>query len=131
VTIHESKNGYSRTIPLTTKAIALLHELQTGVGQVFPISANALRLSWARVTRRAMLENFHFHDLRHEAISRFFEMGLTVPEVASISGHRDIRMLMRYAHADVSLLVHKLGTGKNRPDYLISHFQHLPKCRTL
>jgi hypothetical protein len=39
-----------------------------------------------------------FHDLRHEAISRFFAMDLTTPEVASISGHRCIRMLMRYAH---------------------------------
>ena len=36
--------------------------------------------------------------LRHEAISRFLKMGLTTPEVASISGHWDIRMLMRYAH---------------------------------
>jgi len=40
----------------------------------------------------------HFHDLRHEAISRFCEMGLTLPEVALISGHRDPRMLFRYTH---------------------------------
>ena len=44
------------------------------------------------------LEDLHFHDLRHEAVSRFFEMGLTTPEVASISGHRDPRMLFRYSH---------------------------------
>jgi len=35
--------------------------------------------------------DLHFHDLRHEAISRFFEMGLSVPEVTLISGHRDYR----------------------------------------
>lgn len=50
------------------------------------------------------IEDLHFHDLRHEAISRFFAMGLTVPEVASISGHRDMKMLMRYAHANHSAI---------------------------
>jgi hypothetical protein len=57
----------------------------------------AFRLAWGR-ERRALYPLFHFHDLRHEAISRFFEMGLITPEVASISGHRYIRILMRYAH---------------------------------
>lgn len=96
VVIPESKNGHSRTIPL--KAIELLKGLNEMPGRVSPIAANALRLSWVRLTERASIENLHFHDLRHEAISRLFEMGLTVPEVASISGHKDIRMLMRYAH---------------------------------
>ena len=40
----------------------------------------------------------HFHDLRHESISRFIDGGLSVPEVAAISGHRDSRSLLRYAH---------------------------------
>jgi integrase len=55
------------------------------------------------------IEDLHFHDLRHEAISRFFEMGLTVPEVASISGHRDTRMLLRYAHADRGRILEKFA----------------------
>ena len=55
-------------------------------------------MRWFRVTRRLGLENLRFHDLRHEAVSRFFEMGLSVPEVALISGHRDPRMLFRYTH---------------------------------
>jgi integrase len=50
------------------------------------------------VKRRAGLDDLHFHDLRHEALSRVFEMGLTTPEAASISGHRDPRMLFRYSH---------------------------------
>ena len=49
-----------------------------------------------------------FHDLRHEAISRLFEKGLTVPEVASISGHSTPQMLFRYAHSDVRALVDKM-----------------------
>ena len=47
---------------------------------------------------KASVTDLRFHDLRHEAISRFFEMGLSVPEVALISGHRDPRMLFRHTH---------------------------------
>ena len=49
-----------------------------------------------------------FHDLRREAISRCFERGLTMPEVASISGHRSLSQLMRYSHADTKVLVGKI-----------------------
>jgi integrase len=56
-----------------------------------------------------MIEDLHFHDLRHEAISRFFEMGLSIPEVALISGHKDYRMLARYTHLRAEDLVEKLG----------------------
>ncbi|MBO6510213.1 MAG: site-specific integrase [Roseibium sp.] len=116
VTILESKNGYSRTIPLTPGAFALLKEM-TGdvVGEderlqrVFPLTATALRMAWERMLAKTDIVDLHFHDLRHEAISRFFEIGLTVPEVASISGHRDMKMLMRYAHADTTRLTNKLS----------------------
>ncbi|RWP14864.1 MAG: site-specific integrase [Mesorhizobium sp.] len=111
--IPESKNGHSRTIPLTPKAIAIVRNLGRDSKWVFPIAANALRLSWARLTKRAVIEDLHFHDLRHEAISRFFELGLTIPEVASISGHRDVRMLMRYAHADVQRIGLRLMSKRN------------------
>jgi len=98
VRIPDSKNGHPRQVILTHKAIEVLRGLPPNAGRVFPMSPNALRLAWERIRRRAGCPDLHFHDLRHEAISRFFEMGLTTPEVASISGHRDIRMLMRYAH---------------------------------
>jgi integrase len=45
-----------------------------------------------------MITDLRFHDLRHEAVSRFFEMGMSVPEVALISGHKDMRQLFRYTH---------------------------------
>src|SRR5690606_25118477 len=80
--------------------------------RIFPVSPNGLRLAWERLTRRAGIEDLHFHDLRHEAVSRVFEKGLTVPEVASISGHRDIRMLLRYAHDDSGRLAMKLDGGR-------------------
>lgn len=102
-TLLETKNGHSRVIPLTDMALEILRsvspEKRQENGRVFPVAANALRLSWGRLIKRAKIDDLHFHDLRHEAISRLFELGLTVPEVASISGHRDMRMLFRYAHA--------------------------------
>jgi integrase len=55
-------------------------------------------MAWKRVVKRAGLVDLRFHDLRHEAISSFFEKRLSVPEVALISGHRDPRMLFRYTH---------------------------------
>ena len=61
------------------------------------------------------ITDLHFHDLRHEAISRYFEMGLSVPEVALISGHRDYRMLFRYTHLRAENIVKKLDIGDLPP----------------
>lgn len=97
--LEQTKNGHPRVIPLSPKAVAILKALpRSGDPRVFPTSINAFRLAWQRVQNRSGIADLHFHDLRHEAISRFFERGLSVPEVALISGHRDPRMLFRYAH---------------------------------
>ena len=53
-----------------------------------------------RLVERAGIHDLHSHDLRHEAISRLFEMGLTIPEAASVSGHGITSMRARYAHPD-------------------------------
>jgi integrase len=97
--VRRSKNGKSRTIPLTAKAHKTLANIESDCSEpVFPLSANAVRLAFERVRRRAGLTDVRFHDLRHEAISRFFDMNLTFPEVASISGHKTPSQLMHYAH---------------------------------
>jgi integrase len=106
--IPSSKNGHPRTIPIGATVHKLLEELPKHDRRVFPVSANAFRLAWERAKRRAKIDGLHFHDLRHEAISRFFELGLTTPEVALISGHRDFRMLFRYTHPARELIEQKL-----------------------
>jgi integrase len=78
--------------------------------RIFPVNATALKMAWQRLLRSTEIENLHFHDLRHEAISRFFELGLTAPEVASISGHRDMRMLFRYSHPERQRVLRQLDT---------------------
>jgi integrase len=98
-----TKNGYARTIPLSGAAMAVLRSLlrkqnDLSPDHIVPITENTAKMAWKRLVKRAGLENLRFHDLRHEAISTFFEKGLNVPEVAVISGHRDPRMLFRYTH---------------------------------
>ena len=103
--LSNTKNGSPRNIPITTKVREILNK------SILPysISCNALRLNWSRMLKKAGITDLHFHDLRHEAISRFFEKGLSVPEVALISGHKDVRQLMRYTHLKISNLITKLN----------------------
>ena len=111
-TIHleNTKNGSPRTVPLSTRALEILNTMPRDIsGRVFPINAVALRGLWRRACMRANIENLHFHDLRHEATSRFFEKGLNVMEVAAITGHKDLRMLQRYTHLRAEDLAKKLG----------------------
>lgn len=107
-----TKNGHARTIPLSGEALTVLDEIQGMEGKddilAFPLSDNAAKLVWQRLLRRTGIADLHFHDLRHEAISRFFEYGLSVPEVALISGHRDFRMLFRYTHLKAEDVAAKL-----------------------
>lgn len=57
----------------------------------------------------AFLVDLRFHDLRHEATSRFFEKGLNPMEVAEITGHKTFAMLKRYTHLETPNLAKKLG----------------------
>jgi integrase len=93
VYLADTKNGEARTVPVSSLALAALPATDNRAmdERVFPLSPNAVRLGWERLKRRAGINDLDFHDLRHEAISRFFELGLSIPEVALISGHRDFK----------------------------------------
>ena len=103
--IPHTKNGEPRTIPLSKRAKGILEHVLLP----FPLTANGLRLAWDRLKKRYEIHDLHFHDLRHEAISRFFERSLSVPEVALISGHKDVRMLFRYTHLKAEDIVGKIN----------------------
>lgn len=108
--IPRTKNGYPRRIPLTAKALEILKsQLNLGEERPLPITEESLKKSWQRLLKRVGIEDLRFHDLRHEAVSRFFELGLSMPEVALISGHRDPRMLFRYTHLDPKKVGEKLA----------------------
>jgi integrase len=104
-----TKNGQSRTIPLSTAALKVLHSIpRKTTGPVFTLAASSVSQAFQRAVERAGLDHVRFHDLRHEATSRLFERGLNVIEVARITGHITLSMLDRYTHLDVEGLVDKL-----------------------
>ncbi|UGY27722.1 site-specific integrase [Bradyrhizobium septentrionale] len=107
-----TKNGDSRDVPLSRRAVETLRQLRADDPKrerVFPMSGNAVRLAFEHLRVRAGMSDFHFHDLRHEAISRLFEKGLNIAEVSAISGHRELKMLQRYTHLRAVDLVARLG----------------------
>lgn len=108
--IRDSKNGEARLLALSEAALAIIARQSRGAPEdcLFPISGNAVRLAWERLKKRAGITDLRFHDLRHEAISRFFEAGLSIPEVSMLSGHKDTRMLLRYTHLREAELVNKI-----------------------
>ena len=112
VHLPDTKNGDSRDVPLSPQALELLGELPRNIRSdqlVFPLHFEALKSAWRRACSRSGISNLRFHDLRHEATSRFFEKGLNVMEVAAITGHKDLRMLQRYTHLRAEDLARKLG----------------------
>ncbi len=106
----DTKNGESRTVPLSSVAVDLLKALPRSInGEVFPgVTTVAVKQAFIRATRRANIQDFHFHDLHHEATTRLFERGLNIIEVSSITGHRDLQMLRRYTHLRAEDLAKKL-----------------------
>jgi len=104
-----TKNGEARDVPLSIRATQMVRSLPRTTGSVFDCSETAVWQSWCRIRKRAGLEDLHFHDLRHEAISRLFEKGLGIIEVCTISGHKELKMLQRYTHLRAEDLVSRLG----------------------
>lgn len=112
----ETKNGTKRDVPLSLKAREAL--IRLGVqskGKVFKYTPEGLKSTWRFMLRKLGIEDLHFHDLRHEAISRLFELGsLDMMEVAAISGHKSLAMLKRYTHLKAQRLVRKLEGHRNK-----------------
>lgn len=118
-----TNNGTSRDVPLSLRAVQTLQSLPRSItGSVFPISANALKLAFKRGLGRArrwyeqqeknpdskMFANLRLHDLRHEATSRLAGV-FEAHELAKVTGHRDLRMLLTYYHPRAEELARKLG----------------------
>lgn len=111
----DTKNGSKRDVPLSVAAVRILNRLGPQItGPVFDCNVNRFKSAWRLIMQKTRIEDLHFHDLRHEAISRLFELGtLDMMEVAAISGHRSLSMLKRYTHLRARLLVSKLDGGKS------------------
>jgi integrase len=129
VYLADTKNGDSRTVVISSKAVKLFQSLPSSdAGAVFtfthkdtPTKAFIRAVKAARADyevecrerdeqpRRDHLQDLRLHDMRHEATSSLFEKGLAAIEVASITGHKSLAMLSRYTHLAHSHLVARLG----------------------
>ena len=79
------------------------------------MTVNSIALAWKRVIKKTGIEGLHFHDLRHEAISRLFEdTDLDVMEIRAISGHKTLQMLARYTHLRTHRLADRLAGAPRR-----------------
>lgn len=110
----KTKNGEERTVPLSPSAINILNELQPQTkGKVFQMATQSITQAMIKACQKAEIEDLHFHDLRHEAISRLFEnTDLDVMEIKAITGHRTLQMLARYTHLRTARLADRLAGAK-------------------
>jgi integrase len=93
---------------------------------LFDMKGPTLDHQWRKAVINSEIEDFHFHDLRHEATSLLFERGLTTAEVMSITGHSTNDMVDRYSHYSASLVHDKLEKGLN-PEAILSEITFLAK----
>lgn len=107
--LETTKNGDSRTVPLSKVAIAILEALpRNDDGRVFPMSGCGVSAAFVRAAKRARLADVKFHDLRHTAIT---QLALKLPnliELSAVSGHKSLKMLQRYYHPRAKDLALKL-----------------------
>ena len=92
------KKGNNVYCELPPEALAIVRSMPRSEDRIFPYSTDAIGTSFTRACRFLGIEDLRFHDLRHEGISRLFEMGRTIPQVAAVSGHRSWTSLKRYTH---------------------------------
>ena len=109
LTIPDTKTNVARTIPLTNRALELLKPLSSKANdRLFSLKPDSVSQAFSRGCVTGGITNLRFHDLRHEGTTRFFEMGLNVMEVATITGHKDLKMLNRYTHLKAENIALKL-----------------------
>jgi integrase len=105
-----TKNGDSRTVPLSSSALQVLADLPRSIdGTVFPLNAAALNAAFKRGLLRSGLQDIRFHDLRRTAITRMAEKLPNVIELAAVSGHKSLMVLKQYYRPSATDLASKLG----------------------
>jgi len=100
------KIGNDVWVELTPEATAYIESMPKEAAEIFPFTTDAISAAFTRACKMVGIntdemeddERLHFHDLRHDGVSRLFEMGRTIPQAANVSGHRSWQSLQRYTH---------------------------------
>jgi len=100
----------TKKIELSTRAIRTLQSLPRQIdGRVLKITEDQTTWNFKQLCKKLEIEDLRFHDLRHEATSRFFERGLSAEEVMTMTGYKTYSMLARYTHLKGKGVREKLG----------------------
>ncbi len=83
---------------LTPEALVIIDSMPKVGEFIFPFNPHTVSGNFTRACAMLGIEDLHFHDLRHDGISRLFELGMDIPRVATVSGHRSWNSLKRYTH---------------------------------
>ena len=126
VKLVDTKNDSHRTVPLSKRATELFKAAMANPAR--PTDCNLVFFGepgkddkrrpytftkiWRLLVKKLELPDFRFHDLRHEAVSRLVEGGLSDQEVSAISGHKSMQMLKRYTHLRSEDLVKRIDKIK-------------------
>ena len=116
-TLHDTKNGESREVPLVQRALYICDKykfkekiLQFQTSQVlFPIHRDKFRHYFEQACKKAEIKNFRFHDLRACAITNLFKAGWDISSVAVVSGHKSWSELQKYTRIKAIDLVDKIN----------------------
>jgi len=110
----ETKNYEERSIPLSPSAIDILKDIPRQItGTIFGLIPDQITGYMRRAVKAAEIQDLRFHDLRHEATSRFFEnTDLDTMEIKMITGHKSMQMLARYSHLRAHKLADRLAGTK-------------------
>lgn len=114
------REGNDQTVPLLPDAWAIVQPIlrERTSGNVFPHRAASVSTAFTRACKALGIEGLHFHDLRHRATADLFRMGLDIPRVALMTGHKTWTQLKRYTNikpADVHAAVVRTIGGKVIP----------------
>lgn len=90
------KIGNDTWCDLPPEALQIILSMPRASDEIFPYSTDAIGAAFTRAVQLLEIDDLHFHDLRHDGVSRLFEIGLNRPRVASVSGHRSWTSLKRY-----------------------------------
>lgn len=107
----DTKNGESRSVPLSVRAIEAINSLPLRIdGKLWGFNIDTYTKTFERLCKELKIEGLRLHDLRREGCSRLLEKGLSIFEVKAISGHSSTKMLERYVTIQNNDLLKKLDS---------------------
>ena len=92
------KIGNNVWCDLPGEAWTILQSMPKREQEIFPYNGRTVSSAFTKACKLLKIEDLHFHDLRHEGVSRLFEMDWDIPRVSAVSGHRDWTSMRRYTH---------------------------------